>query len=64
MLNGQLLREVRNNKGYTTMDISNITKISKSYIEELERGDKSNPSFNKVLAIALALDIKLDDLVM
>lgn len=40
MLNGLKVRELRNIKGYTTLDISNLTHISKSYIEELERGAK------------------------
>lgn len=64
MLNGFKMREVRVRKGYTTLDVSKITHISKSYIEELERGDKKNPSFNKVVMIASALGIQLDDLIL
>ncbi|AOY75167.1 helix-turn-helix domain-containing protein [Clostridium formicaceticum] len=64
MLNGFKIREMRVKKGYTTMDVSRITHISKSYIEELERGDKKNPSFNKVVSIAMALGIRIDDLVV
>ncbi|AKL97115.1 hypothetical protein CACET_c36870 [Clostridium aceticum] len=64
MLNGFKIREIRMKKGYTTMDVSRITQISKSYIEELERGDKKNPSFNKVVSIAAALGIRIDDLVV
>ncbi|MDR7855121.1 helix-turn-helix transcriptional regulator [Tissierella sp.] len=47
MLNGLKVRELRNRKGYTTLDIAKFTHISKSYIEELERGDKQNPAFKK-----------------
>ncbi len=63
MFNGKKLREIRILKGYTTMDLSNKTKISKSYLEELEREDKNNPSFIKVVSIAHALNIKVDDLI-
>lgn len=64
MLNGIKIRELRNSKGYTTLDLSKFTKISKSYLEELERGDKNNPSFSKVVYIADALGVKVDDLIL
>ncbi|MBU5424876.1 helix-turn-helix domain-containing protein [Tissierella pigra] len=64
MLNGSKVRELRNSKGYTTLDISNFTHISKSYIEELERGTKRNPAFNKVVLLAEALGVKIDELVL
>ena len=64
MLNGLKIRELRNNKGYTTLDISNLTHISKNYIEELERGTKQNPSFNKVVALAQVLGVKVDELIL
>ncbi len=47
MLNGKKIREARIKLGYTARDIENLThnpkfttSISKSYLEELERGDK------------------------
>lgn len=64
MLNGSKLRELRNKKGYTTLDISKFTHISKSYIEELERGTKQNPAFNKVVILAEVLGVKVDDLIL
>ncbi|NEZ46409.1 helix-turn-helix transcriptional regulator [Clostridium niameyense] len=70
MLNGEKIRETRLKLGYTTKDIENLTRnpkfstsISKSYLEELERGDKKNPSFEKVVVISQILRCKLDDLV-
>lgn len=45
------------------MDLSIKTNISKSYLEELEREEKTNPSFLKVVSIAHALNIKVDDLI-
>lgn len=70
MLNGKKIREVRMSLGYTAGDIERLTKspkyptsISKSYLEELERGSKKNPSFDKVVVLANVLCCKLDDLV-
>lgn len=71
MLNGKKIREIRLSLGYTTLDIQNLTKnprfetsISKSYLEELERGDKSNPSFQKVVVLAKVLRCRVDDLIL
>ncbi|ABK60753.1 MULTISPECIES: helix-turn-helix domain-containing protein [Clostridium] len=71
MLNGRKIREFRLNLGYTAKDIESLTKnpkyetsISKSYLEELERGDKKNPSFRKVVVLASILRCKIDDLVV
>lgn len=71
MLNGKKIREFRKNLGYTARDVERITKvkgyetsISKSYLEELERGDKRNPSFKKIETLASVLSCKLDDLVL
>lgn len=71
MLNGKKIREIRLSLGYTTLDIQKLTKnprfetsISKSYLEELERGDKKNPSFVKVVVLAKILMCKVDDLIL
>lgn len=71
MLNGKKIREIRLSLGYTTLDIQNLTKdpifetsISKSYLEELERGDKRNPSFQKVVVLAKILRCRVDDLIL
>lgn len=71
MLNGSKVREFRMNLGYTSRDIEILTKnpkyetsISKSYLEELERGDKKNPSLQKVTVLANVLRCKIDDLIL
>jgi len=64
MLNGLLIRELRNERGYTALDLANHTNISKSYIEELERGTKQNPAFNKVVTLARSLGVKVDELIL
>ncbi|WP_027624341.1 helix-turn-helix domain-containing protein [Clostridium lundense] len=71
MLDGKKIREYRLKLGYTASDVENLTKnskyltsISKSYLEELERGDKKNPSLQKVVVLANILCCKLDDLIV
>lgn len=71
MLDGKKIREYRLKLGYTATDVENLTKnskyltsISKSYLEELERGDKKNPSLQKVVVLANILCCKLDDLIL
>ncbi|MCT8975406.1 helix-turn-helix domain-containing protein [Clostridium sp. CX1] len=71
MLDGKKIREMRLSLGYTTLDIQNLTKnqkfetsISKSYLEELERGDKKNPSLVKVVVLAKVLGCKVDELIL
>ncbi|PRR78320.1 helix-turn-helix protein [Clostridium liquoris] len=71
MLDGKKIREYRLRLGYTATDVENLTKdskyltsISKSYLEELERGDKKNPSLQKVVVLANILCCKLDDLIV
>ena len=43
-------------------DLAIRSNLSKSYIEELERGDKNNPSFSTVEKLADALNVMIDDL--
>ena len=67
MLNGSKIRELRLNKGMTCSDLSNLSKnlsvhVSKSYLEELERGTKENPSFNIIETIAIILCVNIDEL--
>jgi transcriptional regulator with XRE-family HTH domain len=64
MLNGVKIRQLRLSKGYTALDLANRTNISKSYIEELERGTKFNPAFNKVVSLAESLGVKVDELIL
>lgn len=67
MVDGSKIRELRLDKGLTSLDVSILSKnfnvpVSKSYLEELERGDKRNPSFNVIETIALVLGVTVDDL--
>ncbi|MBB6214659.1 transcriptional regulator with XRE-family HTH domain [Anaerosolibacter carboniphilus] len=62
MINGTKIRELRKEKGYTSLDLALRSNLSKSYIEELERGDKQNPSFATIEKLADALNVLIDDL--
>jgi transcriptional regulator with XRE-family HTH domain len=67
MVNGTKIRELRLSKGLTSLDVSNLSRnfdvrVSKSYLEELERGDKLNPSFNVIETIAMVLGVNIDEL--
>lgn len=71
MLDGSKIRAFRLSLGYTAKDVERLTKngiyetsISKSYLEELERGDKRNPSLRKLEVLASVLSCKLDDFVI
>jgi transcriptional regulator with XRE-family HTH domain len=71
--NGNVVREKRTELGYTSKDIENISQqmalsdngctISKSYLEELERGDKTNPSFQKLVTISKILNINMNEFI-
>jgi transcriptional regulator with XRE-family HTH domain len=67
MVNGAKIRELRLDKGMTSLDVANLArnfnvKVSKSYLEELERGSKHNPSFNVIETIAMVLGVSIDEL--
>jgi transcriptional regulator with XRE-family HTH domain len=67
MVNGSKIRELRLEKGLTCMDVSNLSRnlkvpISKTYLEEIERGAKRNPSFNVIETISIILKVQLDEL--
>ena len=67
MLNGAKIRELRLNKSLTSRDISTLSQklnvhVSQTYLEELERGNKKNPSFNIIETIATILCVNIDEL--
>ncbi|MCB2343024.1 helix-turn-helix domain-containing protein [Clostridium estertheticum] len=67
MLNGAKIRELRLNKSLTSKDLSTLSKnlsvhVSQTYLEELERGSKQNPSFNIIETIATILCVNIDEL--
>lgn len=54
------LRELKKNKGMTTKQIANATKIPESTIKRIFSGDTDNPYVDTIRRIAIALDSSLD----
>lgn len=59
---GIKLRELRNTKGLSLSDLAKKTKISNSYLNEIEKG-KKYPKSDKILLIANALNVEYDEMV-
>lgn len=53
------IKEIREQKGITQMDLARITELSVGYICHLEKGSRKNPSYNTMTKIAKALDEKI-----
>lgn len=59
---GVKLRQLRQQKNWSLQEISEKTGMSKSYLNEIEKG-KKYPKHDKILALADALDCNFDELV-
>lgn len=56
------IKQLRKQKGYSVRKLSKLSNVSKSYIEDLEKGKKFNPTMDKLYSISSALDINVKDL--
>lgn len=56
-----LLKEIRNEKGYSLEKLSKMTGISSSHLNYIENNEKE-PSLSMAVRIARALKIKIDKL--
>ena len=54
---GEKLRALRKQKGYTLDKLAELTKVSKSYLRELEHRESQRPSAEKLTAIADVLGV-------
>lgn len=54
---GKNLREIRRSKGFTMKELSNKSKVSQSYISDLENGKNNKPSIDILIKLANALEI-------
>ena len=59
---GLKLKQLRQEKGYSLQDLSNISGLSMSYINEIEKG-KKYPKADKISSLAEALEVEYDNLV-
>jgi len=56
-----LLKELRQEKGISLQELANITGISKSHLNYIEKNQKE-PSLLMAVRIAQALDVEIDKL--
>lgn len=56
------IKEIRKEKNISMYALSKKTKISRSYLLELENSTKINPSISILYNISVALDVNIKDL--
>ncbi len=59
---GRSIREMRNERRLTQLEVAEASSISANYFAQIERGEV-NPSYSLLKAIARALKIKLSELI-
>lgn len=57
------LTEIRNRKKMTKTQLANLSKVSSSYITELENGDYKNPGVKIICSLCLALGTTPNELI-
>lgn len=57
-----LIKELRESKGISQYMLSKKANISRSYLIELEKGEKINPTFQVLYKIANILDVNIKEL--
>jgi transcriptional regulator with XRE-family HTH domain len=60
---GDLVRSLRDTKGWTQARLHEATGLTRGYISRLEAGEYDNPSSDTLLKLARALDVPLQRLV-
>ena len=59
---GVKLRSLRQDKGYSLKTLARLTKLSPSYLNEIEKG-KKYPKGDKIMLLAKALGVTYDELI-
>lgn len=59
---GRALKAIAESKGISQSDICRVTDISDAYISMLFNSKTTNPRFDRLISIADALDVSLDDI--
>ncbi|ARI76182.1 helix-turn-helix domain-containing protein [Halobacillus mangrovi] len=59
---GERIRVLRLGKGLSVNEFAKKSKVSKSYISNIERGVQKNPSLIVMNKMAKTLDVPLEDL--
>lgn len=50
------IKEIRENKGIKQTELAHLTGLSVGYICHLEKGSRTNPSYNTMVIISRALN--------
>lgn len=59
---GEKVRFLRQGRGWSLVDLSEHSGVSKAYLSDLENGAAGKPNIQYMYAIAVALDVTLDEL--
>ncbi|MFA4814768.1 MAG: helix-turn-helix transcriptional regulator [Bacteroidales bacterium] len=57
------LRRLRKNKNYSLEKISKLTDLSLNTVAKIESGINSNPTYETLQKLALALGVEVNDLI-
>ncbi len=57
---GQRIKNLREIKGYSISELAKLANVSKSYLSQIERDLKTNPSLQFLIKIAQTLDTSID----
>ena len=61
--NGFMIKEVREKKNMKKTELAKLVNVSSTYIAQLEKGIRTNPSIDVLVKIAKILDIDITSLV-
>lgn len=59
---GNMLRQLREAKGLTQVEVAKRAKMTQTYVAKLESGDKKNPSLAILKRLAKALGVPVTEL--
>lgn len=59
---GTMLKQLREKKGLTQVELAKKARVTQAYIAKLETGDKTNPSLVILQRLAKALRVSVTEL--
>ena len=59
---GDKIRQLRESKGYTLLTLANMIGVKEATIQRYESGNIKNPGQEKLVALANALDVDVNEL--
>ena len=57
---GERIKRLREEKGYTITELARLSKVSKSYLSQIEKGFQSNPSLQFLNKISIPLETSIN----